>query len=321
MVRFFSWVALVLFSSLVSVGFCQEVSFPPVETAVQEPSTKILPPVGVDRDRFEYLAIEDAIADYLDAINRRDAQRAASYWSRRGEWTRKNGERVSGRDQIARAIEESFAQEADGTTTALNEVSIRLITPNVALEEGVAVVSSPESERQTPYSVVHVKMDDGWKIDSVRATRVPVAPQKISQLESLSWLIGDWRDEVSGGISVETNAKWTQGDHSIRRSFQMFDETGLREQATQVILWDAKLGHVRSWIFDAHGGFGVGVWKQVEGNIWAVETEFQMADGGIASATNVYKIIDDSRLEFSSTARKLNGVVLPDTQPVLVNRK
>jgi hypothetical protein len=49
--------------------------------------------------------------------------------------------------------------------------------------------------------------------------------------------------------------------------------------------------------------------------------ELQMADGGIANARNIYRIIDDSRLEFSSTGRKLNGVTLPDTQPVIVKRK
>lgn len=97
-------------------------------------------------ERFEYLAIEDAIAGYLDAINRRDARRAASFWSRRGEWRRKDGERVSGREKIERAIEESFEGEPRGTTITLNEVSIRLITPNVALEEGLAVVTPGQTK-------------------------------------------------------------------------------------------------------------------------------------------------------------------------------
>ncbi|MCP4775638.1 MAG: SgcJ/EcaC family oxidoreductase [Planctomycetaceae bacterium] len=320
MIRFRCLIAFVLISSHVSIGIGQEAGSSRQDQAREKSSVKRVLPVS-ERPRFEYLAIEDAIAGYLDAMNQRDAERAASYWSRRGQWTQKNGERVSGRENIAAAIKQSFAEEPPGTTVALNEVSIRLVTPNVAVEEGVAVIKSPESERQTPYSVVHVKMDEGWKIDSVRATRVPVAPEKVSRLESLSWLIGDWRDEVSGGISVETNASWTMGDHSIRRSFQMFDEQGLREQATQVILWDAKLGSIRSWVFDSKGGFGTGVWKQVEENKWAVEMELQMADGGIATARNIYKIMDDSRLEFSSTGRRLNGVTLPDTQPVIVKRK
>lgn len=321
MIRFNCLITLVLVLSLVSIGTCQDARPSPQGTVIEKPSAQGESPLGSGRVQFEYLAIEDAIAGYLDAINQRDSERAASYWSRRGEWTLKNGERISGREKIAFAIRESFDEEPSGTTTSLKEVSIRLITPNVAVEEGVAIVKSSEGEQQTPYAVVHVKMDQGWKIDSVRATQVPVAAQMTSQLKSLSWLIGDWRDEVDGGLRVETNARWTLGDHSIRRSFQMFDDNGLREQATQVILWDAKRGKIRSWIFDSKGGFGTGFWRQVEGNKWAVEMELQLADGGIASAKNIYRILDDSRLEFSSTDRKLNGVALPDTQPVIVTRK
>ena len=323
MIRSFSFFAVVLFSALNSMGNAQEVGSSSEELVLRKQPSLALPQFkeNTPPDRFEYLAIEDAIAGYLDAINRRDARRAASFWSRRGEWRRKDGERVSGRERIERAIEESFEGEPRGTTITLNEVSIRLITPNVALEEGLAVVSSPESQRETSYSVVHVKMDDGWKIDSVRATRAPVASPRKSGLETLGWLIGDWRDDVAGGISVETKARWTEGDHSIRRSFQMFDENGLREQATQVIVWDAKIGTIRSWIFDSKGGFGTGIWEQIAENTWAVETEFQLADGGVATATNVYKVVDNSRLEFFSTSRKLNGVDLPDTEPVSVNRK
>ena len=321
MIRWYCWIAFIFILSQVSIGICQEANASRQDMGLNNPAVKPAPPAVSQGIRYEYLAIEDAIAGYLDAMNRRDAERAASYWSRRGEWVKKNGERVRGRENIANAIKESFAEETRGTTIALDEVSIRLITPNVAVEEGVAVVNSPEGKRRTPYSVVHVKMDEGWRIDSVRATQVPVAPEKVSVLQSLNWLIGDWQDEVSGGIRVETSASWTLGGRSIRRSFQMFDEQGLREQATQVILWDAKLGSLRSWIFDSKGGFGTGVWKQVENNKWVVDMELQLADGGLASAKNVYKVIDDSRLEFFSTSRKLNGVELPDTEPVIVNRK
>ena len=169
----------------------------PQGTVIEKPSAQGESPLGSGRVQFEYLAIEDAIAGYLDAINQRDSERAASYWSRRGEWTLKNGERISGREKIAFAIKESFDEEPSGTTTSLKEVSIRLITPNVAVEEGVAIVKSSEGEQQTPYAVVHVKMDQGWKIDSVRATQVPVAAQNDFSIEIFE--LANWRLARRGG--------------------------------------------------------------------------------------------------------------------------
>ena len=272
--------------------------------------------------RLDYLAIQDSIAGYLAAINDRDAAAAAQYWSENGQWVAEDGTRVSGLDSIERSLADSFNEDGPGQQVALKELTIRLLSDDVAVEEGTAIVSSNNREpTESTYIVTHVKRNGAWKIDSIRETVAPQSPNRRSQLDKLSWLVGNWKDQDADDISINANCDWTHGNHSLRRSFNVTQGDALLFSGTQVIMWDARLGQIRSWIFDSGGGFGNGIWTQTANNQWTVDAEFQSADGSVGTSKNTYTLNNDgNQFNFQSTDRMLDGVALPDLPEVTVNR-
>lgn len=265
------------------------------------------------------LAIQESIAGYLIAINDQDAAAAANYWSQTGQWVDDDGTRVQGPSDIAVALAKSFEEEPSGMSISLKNLTIRLISPTVAIEDGVAVISLPnEGESESSYSVVHVKQNGSWKIDSVRETLTPVGPNRQSQLDSLSWMVGDWVDQLGGDMTIETSCSWTEGNKSLRRSFRVVASGQVVKKGTQIIVWDARLGAIRSWVFDSDGGFGNGIWKQQSPSTWVVDVEFQLADGGVATSTNVYSGITNSKFAFRSVDRTIDGVVIDDIPTIAV---
>ena len=68
---------------------------------------------------------------------------------------------------------------------------MRFPLPNVAIEDGVTEVApehGPPSRAR--YTIMHVKKDGQWQIDSVRdATYIP--PTNYDNLRGLEWAIGD----------------------------------------------------------------------------------------------------------------------------------
>lgn len=286
----------------------------PVAIAAQV-SVENSPPTRPDK-----LAIQDSIAGYLLAINERDADAAASYWSENGEWIGDDGIRVKGTKNIAAALARSFAAEPPELTVSLRNLSIRMVSANVAIEDGVVVNSMPnQADSRTSYSVVHVKENGKWKISAVRETSSSVEPEvQTHPLESLSWLVGDWQDQSSDGLKIETSCNWTEGGHALRRSFSVSDNGKVIKKGTQVILWDVRLGKIRSWIFDSDGGFGNGFWEAIDSKTWSVDAEYQLADGGLAKATNIYSNITNDRFSFTSVNRTIDGVQLEDMPSIMV---
>ena len=299
--------ALLCFAVVFTLGNCQ----------AQQPTATNT----ITSQRAEKMAIEDSIAGYLIAINEKDAQAASSFWSENGEWIAEDGSRIRGKAAIADALANSFVGERADMTVSLRNLNIRLVSSTVAIEDGLAVISVPgEEDEEASYSVVHVKEDGSWKIDSVRETQVPAAATQSAPLTALAWMVGDWQDVTNGGLSIQSSCRWTPGEQSLRRSFQISEDGEVVKQGTQVIMWDARLGKIRSWMFDSEGGFGNGVWEQQGDSGWVVNFEFQLSDGSVATASNIYSGIEGSRFDFQSVNRELDGIPVEDTPVVTVLR-
>lgn len=269
--------------------------------------------------QLDKLAIQESIAGYLIAVNERDPVAAASYWSQTGQWVADDGKRVQGPEEIAVALAKSFEEDPPGMSVSLRNLTIRLISPTVAIEDGLAVISIPDvGDSEASYSVVHVKQNGKWKVDSVRETVTPSSPARQSQLDSLSWMVGDWVDQLDSDVTIETSCSWTEGNNALRRSFRVTENGQVIKKGTQVILWDARLGAIRSWVFDSDGGFGNGIWKQQGPSTWVVDAEFQLADGGAATSTNIYSGITDTKFEFQSVDRTIDGVGMDDIPAIAV---
>lgn len=76
---------------------------------------------------------------------------------------------------------------------------------------------------------------------------------------------------------------------------------------------------VRSWVFDSDGGFGEGTWEKVDKS-WYATMRFTLGDGGVASSINIYTPVDDRSYTYASVEREVNGEILPDMNPVTVEK-
>jgi uncharacterized protein (TIGR02246 family) len=266
-------------------------------------------------------AIRQRAESYVTAYNRHDAAAVADHWSEDAVYVnRDSGERIQGRTGIAAMFQTLFQ---DDTTSRLSVTidSIRLITPEVAIEDGSAELVAADGEpSKSTYTAVHVKKGDTWLLDSVRETDTPRPPaSEPGQLEQLAWMIGEWVDQDEDVI-VHTRWEWTKNKHFLKGSFSVSTAEGVELEGTQVIGWDPAANHIRSWIFDSEGGFGEGVWRRV-GNQWTSDSTSTLSDGSQATAVNVYTFIDDNTFHWKSVDRQVDGEAQADIDEVAVHRQ
>ncbi len=270
-------------------------------------------------DTSDEAAIRAAVESYVAAYNRGDAKAVAAHWSDSGQWISPSGERFQGKQAIEKELRSLLAQNK-GVRIEVTRPTIRIISPDAAIEEGTARVFQPaEPPSESTYLAVHVKKDGHWKLDTVRETEIPAAPPANSPLEDLAWLVGQWTDD-SPQASGECNVTWTKNKSFLSYSFKMSAPEWTTSNGTQVIGWDPAAGTIRSWMFDSDGGFGEGVWSK-KGDSWVVKFSQVLPDGRKASATNIYTPVDANSFTWKSVGRKLDGEFLPNVEEVKMIRK
>ncbi len=263
-------------------------------------------------------AISDAIQGYVEAMNKRDATAAAAFWSDSGVWIDPKGEAVVGSAAIKDHLTKLFAG-GDAPQIELLDVNVRFLSPLVATEEGDAVLhQTGELPEKATYIAIHVKTDNGWKLDSVRQTVIPAPDSHHEHLRELEWMIGSWVDE-SENASVETSCEWTKNKNFMLRTFKATLNGEVQLEGTQVVGWDAARRQIRSWIFDSDGGFGQGLWTR-EGNSWIIQQEFQLADGGLGTSNSRYTFVDANSFTYESFDRVIDGEALPDIEKITIKR-
>ncbi len=264
-------------------------------------------------------AIRANIESYVAAYNRGDAKAVAAHWSDCGEWVSPLGERFQGKRAIERELRTLFA-ENKGVRIEVLQPSIRLLSPDVAVEEGtVRVVRSDEPASDSTYLAINVKKDGKWKLDTVRETEVVETAPATSPLQELAWLAGEWTD-ASPDAAGAINVKWTKNKTFLNYSFKV-SAPGMDDlEGTQLIGWDPAAGTIRSWMFDSDGGFGEGFWSK-KGNTWVVKFSQVLPDGRKASATNIYTMLDENTFTWKSVGRQVDGVFLPNVDEVKMVRK
>ncbi len=275
----------------------------------------------VANETDETNAIRQRIEAYVAAYNRQDAAAVANLWAEDAVYVnRDTGERIQGRAAIASMFQSLFQGGETGQLSVTVE-SIRLITPEAAIEDGATVVVSPGVEPvSSRYTAVHVKKDGMWYLDSVRETETPAPPtESPSQLDQLSWMVGEWLDQ-DDNATVRTQWQWAKNKRFLTSTFSVIVGDRIEMEGTQIIGWDAAAGQIRSWVFDSEGGFGDGVWRHV-GNQWIVDATSTMSDGSQGSAINVYTIVDENTFLWKSVERQVDGEALPDIEELPVHRQ
>ena len=223
-----------------------------------------------------------------------------------------------GRDAIASEFS-SILSELKNTKLSVEVQSIEFVSPQVAVENGVAtLVSGDGSPTESTYTAVHIKQGGKWLLDRVTEKDVAVDRSNYKHLKDLEWLIGDWVDR-DGAVKVATTFSWTRNRNFITRFFDISVEGRTDMAGLQIIGWDPALKQIQSWAFDSEGGHTFGVWTK-RGDRWSIASRGTLPDGGKASSVNVITPLDDDQYKWRSISRMANGKMLPNIDEVVIVR-
>jgi uncharacterized protein (TIGR02246 family) len=263
--------------------------------------------------------IHKAITSLEDAFNRGDAKGVAACWTPNGEFLGPRGERIEGREKIEAAFGELLANHQN-SKLRISVASVRLVTDDVATVDAISKMTPAIADLggEPCSSMVLVKRDGHWLIDSVRET-LKNLPSHANHLKDLQWMVGDWTREDPSGATMRSTCDWTaQGSYLIRK-FTTEGKKGVLLAGTEVIGWDPRARRIRSWTFDADGGFGESTWTR-DGNRWIIKHTGTAADGGDVSVTHIVTAADASTLTLQSKDRIANGAKQPDMPEVTIKR-
>lgn len=260
-------------------------------------------------------AIKESVKGYLAAHAARDVKKLIGYWSPEGVYiNRSTGEQVSGHEALEAAFKANF--EENPAKLGLATTSIEFISPNVALERGVATVTSESETVESDYTVVYVKRGGKWLVDRVTEEDIVRPTSHYEQLKPLAWLVGDWVDDA-GDVRLEFSCNWTRNNNFLSRTYKAINDQGTQSSGLQIIGWDAAAKQIRSWLFDSDGGFVLGSWKQ-RGDKWMVTSVATLAGGERGSFTSVFEPLDDGTFLWQKVNRVLDGELLPNVNETIV---
>jgi len=262
-----------------------------------------------------------ATADaFVKAFDRGDAKAVAALWTEDGTMADDRGEIFKGR----KAIEDQYAAFFKAYPGAKMEVTIKSIdfpTPSMAVEDGTAqVVDHPAGPPvASRYTAVHVLENGKWLMATVRETAIPLA-SNFSRLEDLGWLIGTWESKGEGP-TMRATFRWIANKSFIERDYTVREDGIQTASGVQIIGWDPQAGRVRSWSFDATGGYGSSLWTPTPEGLHGESTGV-LPDGTPTSsqALLIRAPGENDVFGWRSFDRSVGDAALPDTAEVVLDR-
>jgi len=232
-------------------------------------------------------AIEQGAKNYQAAFQKRDAAALASLFTPEAEYVDAGGTVFHGRDAIQAEFTAMLPVIPPGNLQ-IRIISIRPVAKDVVMEEGLSTFRAETGEtNQVHYIATHVRQADGnWLMASVRELDEPDLPAH-NHLQALSWLIGDWHEDV-GDHSVSTTWKWSPDGSFLVSEFRIDDQNRPELSGTQRIGWDAERKQFRSWIFESTGGVLEGWWTATQDDNWSVRLSGVDASGARVATTLKY---------------------------------
>ncbi len=157
-----------------------------------------------------------------------------------------------------------------------------------------------------------------WLLGSVR--EIPDKELTAHEhLKELEWLVGDWVEETEDAV-VNSSVAWTDNGNFLLRSFDVRVKGKPALTGTQRIGWDPLTKQIKSWVFDANGGYGEGLWMR-EGDQWIIKATGVRSDGRVATATQVLTYVNKDKLRWKSIDRTLGSEISQDIDEIVMVRK
>lgn len=287
----------------------------PVSSSIlvsQEPASKAtIVQSTVQSAETEAIAMIRGNSDKLAAsFNNGKVDEITSMFLSNGEMIDEAGTIYQGQQEIKNVLTELFKQ-FPGTVLTKNTESLRMVGP-IVIEEGTRTMKAKDSASRSQFRYIAVwgKIDNAWKVASFRDIADDPAPTPNDFLQPLEWLVGDWVNQGADG-NVAISYRWSEDKNYLLGEFKITSSTNASRTSSQRIGWDANSGRIRSWLFDADGGFSEGVWTVLEDSV-VIKSTATNPDGSTASATlNLVKKSKDSFV-FSGTDRIVGANREPD---------
>ena len=308
-------VAVLCAALVAEVTQAQKPAAPPQAKPAAAPAT---PPAAAPATD-DTIAVQQAMAAYVEAFNRHDAETLVSFWTPTGTYVNKEtGERSSGREALAADFAKVFTATPEILLSGGAD-EIRVIGGDTASVDGVTTVVLPDAEPSiSAYTAIFVKQDGKWLLDTVHESDLPTPETPRQALQPLEWMVGSWQDE-SDTATVSSIMRWSPSQAFLIRSYDVIREDEEPFQGQQIIGWDPAVKEIRSWTFNSDGSFGEGVWSQ-NGAEWIVRKSETLADGRLASGTQVITQIDDDTITVQTIAKEVDGAPEPTADPVTMKR-
>ena len=264
-------------------------------------------------------AIAKCAEAFVNAFHKGDAKALAAFWTPNAEFVDQTGKHIKGRKALEKAFTTLFAENKD-LKVRIDSHSLEFVTPDVAIEEGTTEVFASDGRPPTKanYTMVHVKKDGEWLIARLRNTAYQ-PPSNYQHLRGLEWAIGDWAGKTDTGATEHLSVSWAEGQNFIVAKFSTSARDVAVGSAKQLIGWDPVAKKMRSWIFDATGGFGEGAWSG-GGKKWTVKVTNTLQDGKKAAATITLASVDPDTISVQAKDRSVDDINLPDTKVVKLKR-
>jgi uncharacterized protein (TIGR02246 family) len=264
-------------------------------------------------------AITKTAEAFVEAFQKGDAKAVAAFWTQDGDYVDLTGRVLNGRPAIEKDFADLFA-ENKGLKLRIEIASLKFPTTDTAVEDGTTAVLAPDgtAPSRARYSNFFVKKDGQWLLASVReAAYVP--PSNYENLRGLEWVIGEWVDENPGGELARVSFAWSTDQNFIVSTRTVETKDGTLDRGTQWIGWDPVNKQIRSWNFEADGGFGEGAWTK-DGDKWIVKTTSVVADGSKVTATNIVSPLNVDTISLQSKEQTVEGKAIPDTKETKMKR-
>lgn len=269
-------------------------------------------------DKASEQTIRSQTAALIGEYNAKNASAFGDWFLPEAEYETEDGNVLKGRPAIQEFFNDLFEKDPE-MQARVETATVRLISRNIAIEEGTIQVShSPdEVEYESPYVSIWSYVDGRWRLASVREMSAPEGTQTPHEhLQALEWLVGEWVDNSSGSV-VKTTCRWTDNGNFLLQEFTRNIQGTSVMSGTHRIGWDPLKKKVRSWYFDSDGGYGEGSWEW-DGTRWVIPATTVSPDGETGTAMNILVPVDGDSYRWEMTHRVSDGEALPDTSLLIV---
>ena len=264
-------------------------------------------------------AIRDSAKALMEAFNQRQPEKIGALWANDGVFYHPlTGQTSTGREEIIDYYRKQFAKQNGKVDIVVHNV--KMDQPNQATIEGFLKIYSNEKPlTQSAFRAQLVSENGKWLFKEITDIVLEPAPSNFDHLKDINWLVGEWVDRDEN-IEITFNSKWDKYKNFLIQHFTSKILGQDQIEGQQIIGWDPIKEKIHSWVFDSDGGFGEGYWKNKDKS-WFAHMTYTLSDGRNASATLIYTKIDDHSYTFASVGRDIEGEILPDIDPIVVQKK